>query len=239
MLVINMPKTSNEKKGSKTLRRIARISVRPCCLVNLTSTTNSPPFQRFSPSSDYHVAPPSTPPDSPPTTPLAPPGFSPIELLTTPKTTPPPLTTPPPTPTQPSKQSSPLTINLEPVELIFLTPPTSLHHIFDSLDGLPLRTTNPLPPQPTFESIEHIANQSPPIPEIMDMEPPLAPLHPHLLLLIQPMWSNNILPPLPHETLCEHCQRTQVIVHELRDEMRFILNHILDRLNTLTHQNYP
>ncbi|GKE54696.1 hypothetical protein Tco_1489852 [Tanacetum coccineum] len=177
--------------------------------------------------------------DSSPTTPLAPPGISPTELLTTSKTTPPPLTTPPHAPTQPSKQSSPLTINLEPVEPIFLTLPISPHHLFGPLDDLPLRTTNPPPSQPTFESIEHIANQPSLILDIMDMEPPLPLLHPHLLPLSQSMRSNDILPPLPHETFCKHCQRTQVIIHELRDEMRFLLNHILDCLNTLTYQNYP
>nr|GFA03898.1 hypothetical protein [Tanacetum cinerariifolium] len=76
---------------------------------------------------DYQTASPSTPLDSLPPTPIAPPGFSASKLVTTPKTTPPPLTSTPPAPTQPSKQSSPLTINIKPVELIFLTPPTSPH----------------------------------------------------------------------------------------------------------------
>ncbi|GJZ28711.1 hypothetical protein Tco_0573358 [Tanacetum coccineum] len=113
------------------------------------------------------------------------------------------LTTPPPAPTQVSKQSSPLRINLELVKLIFSTPPTSPHHLFDSLDDLPPRTTNPPPPQPTFESIERIANQPPPFPDIMDMEPPPPPIPPHIPPLSQPLWSNYILPPLPHETFCE------------------------------------
>nr|GEX24050.1 hypothetical protein [Tanacetum cinerariifolium] len=64
----------------------------------------------------------STPLDSLPTTPLEPSGFSLIKLLTTP----PPLI-PPTTPTQPSKQSSPLTIKLEPIEHICSTPPTYTH----------------------------------------------------------------------------------------------------------------
>ncbi|GKC62942.1 hypothetical protein Tco_1095540 [Tanacetum coccineum] len=228
-----MTKTSSKKKTNKTLRKTAKISVRPCCLVNPTSPTNSPPFQRFSPPSVYHVAPPSTPPDSPPTTPLLPLGFSLTELLTTTKTT------PPPAPTQPSKQSSPLTTNLEPIEHIFSTSPTSPRPYFNSLEDLPPMTTNPPSPQPTFESIKPIANQPPPILDIMDMEPPLPLFPPHIPPLNQPMWSNNLPPLLPHETFCEHCQRTQVIAHEVRDEIRFILNHILDFLNTLTHQNYP
>ncbi|GKD10030.1 hypothetical protein Tco_1189715 [Tanacetum coccineum] len=126
-----MPKSSNEKKASKSLRRTAKISVRPCCLVNPSS--NSLTSQRFSPPSDYQVAHPYTPLESPPITPLAPLGFSPSEILETPKTTPTLLTTPLSAHSQPSKQSSPLTINLEPVELIFSTPPSSHHPFFDSL----------------------------------------------------------------------------------------------------------
>ncbi|GKE68009.1 hypothetical protein Tco_1522170, partial [Tanacetum coccineum] len=94
-------------------------------------------------------------------------------------------------PTQPSKQSSSLTIKLEPVELIFSTPPTSPHLFFDSLEDLPPWTTNPTLPQPSFDSIKRLENQPPPIPDVM--EPPL----PQQLLL---MWSNDILPLLAHET---------------------------------------
>ncbi|GJY47321.1 probable 1-deoxy-D-xylulose-5-phosphate synthase 2, chloroplastic [Tanacetum coccineum] len=36
-----------------------------------------------------------------------------------------------------------------------------------------------------------------------------------------------------HELWCECCQHTQVIVHETRDELRSILNHILERLKFL------
>ncbi|GKD77857.1 hypothetical protein Tco_1340478, partial [Tanacetum coccineum] len=122
--------------------------------------------------------PPSTPLDSPPTTPLAPQVFSPSELLTIPNTTPPPLTTPPLAPTQPSKQSSPLTINLDPIEHIFLTPPISPYPFFFSLKDLPPRTTNPPHPQPTFDSIKRLASQPPPDPDVMDMESPLPPLPP-------------------------------------------------------------
>nr|GEY56836.1 hypothetical protein [Tanacetum cinerariifolium] len=170
-----MLKSSNNKKENKSLRRTAWIRIRACCLVN---PSNSPPFQRFSHPSDYQTAPPSTPLDFPPTTPLAPPDFSPSELLTTPKTTPPPLTTPPLAPTQQSKKSSPLTINLEHVELIFLTPPTSPHPFFYSLEDLPPRTANPPPPQPTFDFVECLASQPPLVPNVMVMEPPLPALLP-------------------------------------------------------------
>ncbi|GKC79967.1 hypothetical protein Tco_1130741 [Tanacetum coccineum] len=103
------------------------MSVRPCCLINITSSNESTPIRNFSPPSDYNVAPPSTPLESPPRTPLASQATSSIEPLTTLKVTPPPVTTPPPAPTQPSKQTPPQAINLEPLELIFTTPPTSPH----------------------------------------------------------------------------------------------------------------
>ncbi|GKG22456.1 hypothetical protein Tco_0387759, partial [Tanacetum coccineum] len=91
---------------------------------------------------------------------------------------------PPPAPSQPSKQSSPLAINLDPIELVFFTPPTSPHMFFDSLEDLPTRTTNPPPPQPSFDIIERLANQLPPLPA---MEPPLPPMPPYL----PPLGSNN------------------------------------------------
>ncbi|GKE03227.1 hypothetical protein Tco_1395245 [Tanacetum coccineum] len=77
--------------------------------------------------------------------------------------------------TQPSKHSSPLSINLDPIELIFSTPPTSSHALFDSLEDLPPRTTNPPLPRLSFESIKRLANQSPPLPA---MEPSLPPFPP-------------------------------------------------------------
>ncbi|GJW93082.1 RNA-directed DNA polymerase, eukaryota, reverse transcriptase zinc-binding domain protein [Tanacetum coccineum] len=94
------------------------------------------------------------------------------------------MTSLPPAPSQPSKQSSPLSINLEPVELIFSTLPISPHPFFDSLEDLPIQTANPPPPQPSFDTIERLANQPPPLPV---MEPPLPPLPPHL----PPLGSNN------------------------------------------------
>nr|GEW36761.1 hypothetical protein [Tanacetum cinerariifolium] len=111
------------------------------------------------------MTPPTTPVDSSPSSPMAPSGFSSGRLLNTLKTTPPPLTSPPPAPSQPSKENSLLAINLQPLELIFSTPPTSPHPFFDSLEDLPPRTTNLPPPQPSFDSIEHLTNQPPPRPE--------------------------------------------------------------------------
>ncbi|GKD54113.1 hypothetical protein Tco_1287500 [Tanacetum coccineum] len=204
------------------------MSVRPCCFNN--PRPSSPLYHELSPPTDYQKAPPSSPNISPPLSPITTLGISPTKLLLTQKSSPPPLTSPPPAPTQPSKHSSPLTINLDPVKLIFSTPPTSPHVFFDSLEDLPPRTTNPPPPRPSFESIKRLANQPPPLPA---MKPPLPPLPPHIL----PLGPNNPFPMLTHEMFCEHYQCTQVIIDNLRDEMRFILNHILHRLNVLSH-NY-
>ncbi|GKC82069.1 hypothetical protein Tco_1137786 [Tanacetum coccineum] len=196
------------------------------------------------------MAPPSTPNVSRPLSSITTLGLSPSKLLLTPKSTLPPLTSPTPVLTQPSKHSSPLTINLDPVKLLFSTPPTSPYTFFDSLEDLPPRTMNPLPPKPSFKSIECLANL--PLP-LLAMEPPLPPLPPQLLSLppppltlppppsnftpLLPLGPNNPFPMLTHEMFYDHCQRTQVIVDNLLDEMRFILNHILDHLNVLAH-NY-
>ncbi|GKA57711.1 hypothetical protein Tco_0756899 [Tanacetum coccineum] len=94
--------------------------------------------------------------------------------------------------------AEPGAINLNPVKLIFSTPPTSPHPFYDSLEDLPPRTANPLSPQPSFETIERLANQPPPLPV---MEPPLPPFTPHL----PPLGSNNVCPILTHEIFCEHC----------------------------------
>nr|GEU49129.1 reverse transcriptase domain-containing protein [Tanacetum cinerariifolium] len=199
-----------------------------CCLVNPRPA--SPPYQNSSPPIDYQTAPPSSPIKSPSISPITSPGISPSHLLNTPKTSLPPLTSPPPAPSQPSKQTSPLSINLEPVELIFSTPPTSPHPLFDSLKDLPPQTANPPPSQTSFDTIERLANHPPPLPI---MEPHLQPLPPHLSLL----FSNNAFPVLTHEIFCEHCQRTQVNVNDLREGIRFILNQIVERLDVLAHKN--
>nr|GEW40318.1 hypothetical protein [Tanacetum cinerariifolium] len=140
------------------------------------------------------------------------------------------MTSPPPAPLQPSKHSSPLTINLDPVDLIFSTPPTSPHPFFDSIEDLPPRTTNLPLPQPSFDTIERLANQLPPLPI---MEPRLPPLP----MELPPLGSNNPFIMLTHEMFCDHCQCTQIIVNNLRDEIRSILNHILECLDVLSHNN--
>ncbi|GKC15435.1 hypothetical protein Tco_1012217, partial [Tanacetum coccineum] len=79
---------------------------------------------------------------------------------------------------------------------------------------LPPRTTNPSPPRSLFDTIERLANQPPPLPA---MEPPLPPFPPQLL----PLGPNNPFPMLTREIFCDNCQRTQVIVNNLRDELRY------------------
>nr|GEW69071.1 zf-CCHC domain-containing protein/UBN2 domain-containing protein [Tanacetum cinerariifolium] len=118
-------------------------------------------------------------------------------LLLTPKTTPPPLTSPPSAPTQPSKLSSPLAINLDPIKLLFSTPPTFSQAFIDSLKDLPPVTTNPPPHHPSFNTIERLANDPPPIDSSFpsptpDMKPPIPPFP----LQCSPNLPSNF-PPLP------------------------------------------
>ncbi|GJY63481.1 retrovirus-related pol polyprotein from transposon TNT 1-94 [Tanacetum coccineum] len=145
--------------------------------------TSSPLYQPFSPPSDYVSGPPSTTQTSQTTIPHLSPTKNNINLLITPKTTPPPLTSPPPASTQPSKLTSPVAINLDPIKLLFSTLPTSPQAFLNSLEDLPPATTNPPPPRPSFNTIERLANEPPPIPPIdssipsttLDMEPPIPP----------------------------------------------------------------
>ncbi|GJU25149.1 hypothetical protein Tco_1163770 [Tanacetum coccineum] len=135
---------------------------KPCYFVN--PRTSSPPYQPFSPTSDYTTG-------APPTSPIISPPLSPIKTnsnenyLLTPKSTPPPLTTPPLAPTQPSKLTSPVAINLDPIELLFYTPPSS-PSLLDVIGDLPPSITNPSPSRLSFATIEHLANEPPPIPLI-------------------------------------------------------------------------
>nr|GEW90131.1 hypothetical protein [Tanacetum cinerariifolium] len=86
----------------------------------------------------------------------------------------------------------------------------------DSLGELPPFTTNPLPPRPSFDTIEHMAYEPPPIPPIEStfpshtsvMEPPLPPqLSPNLPSInppLPPLGPNNPFPMLTHEMFCEY-----------------------------------
>ncbi|GJZ93247.1 hypothetical protein Tco_0665312 [Tanacetum coccineum] len=186
------------KENKTNLKRIARISVRPCCFNN--PRTSSPPYQPFLPSSDYVSGPPPTTPTSQTSTPQLSPTSNNKNLLLTPKSTPPPLTSSPLAPTQPSKLTSPLDINLDPIELLFSTLPTSLQAFLDCLEDLPLATTNPPPPRPSFDTIERLANEPPPISPIDSSFPSLTPDMELHILPFPPQCSPNLpsnLPPLP------------------------------------------
>ncbi|GJY35510.1 hypothetical protein Tco_0420888 [Tanacetum coccineum] len=216
-----MTKASSEHLPTRNPRRTARMSVLPCCLIDITSSHESSPIRNPSPPNDYILAPPSTPLKSPPKTPLVPQVTSPMPPLTTLKVTPPPLTTPSFKPSQPSKQTPPLTTTIEACKLIFTTPPTSPHPYFDKFEDLPPGSTNPNP-LPSFESIKRLVIQPPPLPDIMVVEPTLPPIPPYfpppntLLPLDQSIWINGLPPPpIRHEHLCEHCQRTQAIAYEV------------------------
>ncbi|GJY94807.1 hypothetical protein Tco_0511168 [Tanacetum coccineum] len=147
--------------------------------------TSSPPYQPFSPPSDYVSRPPPTTLTSQTTIPYLSPTNNNKNLLLTPKTTPLPLTSPPPAPTQPSKLTSLVAINLDPIELLFSTLPTSPQAFLNSLEDLPPATTNPPPHRPSFNTIKSLTNELPPIPPTdssipsptPDMEPPI-PLFP-------------------------------------------------------------
>ncbi|GJT10038.1 hypothetical protein Tco_0857080 [Tanacetum coccineum] len=188
---------------------------------SLSHQTSSPPYQPLSPLSDYVSGPPSTTPTSQTSIPHQSPTSNNNNLLLTPKKTPPPLTSPPSTPTQPSKLTSPLAINLDPIELLFFTLPTSPQAFLNSLEDLPPTTTNPPPPLPSFDTIKRLANKPPPIPPIdssipsptLDMEPPIPPFLPQCspnlpsnVPPLPPLGPNNPFPMLTHEMFCEHCQ---------------------------------
>nr|GEV38759.1 hypothetical protein [Tanacetum cinerariifolium] len=158
---------------------------------------------------DYVSAPPPTSPTSIPSLSLIiSPATSNRNLLLTPKSIPPPLTSPPPSPTQPLNLTSPLSINLDPIELLFSTPPTSPQAFLDSIGELPPSITNPLQPRPSFDTIEHMANEPPPVPPVEStfpsptsiMEAPLPPqLSPNLPSInppLSPLRPNNPFPML-------------------------------------------
>ncbi|GJX25622.1 hypothetical protein Tco_0231918, partial [Tanacetum coccineum] len=54
--------------------------------------------------------------------------------------------------------------------------------------------------------------------------------------LDQSLWTEGLFIPPPQEHTCPHCQRTKTIVNNFQNKMRFMLNHILERLNHLANQ---
>nr|GFB44693.1 hypothetical protein [Tanacetum cinerariifolium] len=186
------------KENKDNLKRTARISVRTCCFNN--PRTSSPPYQPFSHPSEYTSGP--LPMSRMSNSPISPTQHN-SDLLTNPRSTPPPLTSHPPAPTQPSKLTSPLAINLDPIELLFFTPPTSPQAFLDSLDDLLPSTTNPPPPRPSFGTIKQIVNAPHPVP------PQCSPNLPSIISLLPSLGPNNPFLMLSNEMFCEHFQRTQ------------------------------
>ncbi|GKD79171.1 hypothetical protein Tco_1341792 [Tanacetum coccineum] len=207
------------KENKTNLKRTSRISVRPCCFNN--PRTSSPPYQPLSPPSHYVSGPPPTTLTPQTSIPHLSPTSNNDNLLLTPKSTPQALTSPPLALTQPSKLTSPLAINLDPIELLLSTLPTSPQAFLDYLKDLPPETTNPLPPRPSFDTIERLANEPPPISPInssfpsptLDMEPPIPPFPPQCspnppsnIPPLLPLGPNNPFPMLTYIMFCEHCQ---------------------------------
>ncbi|GJX36944.1 hypothetical protein Tco_0250247 [Tanacetum coccineum] len=86
------------------------------------------------------------------------------------------------------KLNTPVAINLDPIELLFSTPPSS-SSFFDLLNDLPPSTTNPSHPRPSLATIERLANKPPPILPMnstflsptLELEPTLPPLPPQYI----------------------------------------------------------
>ncbi|GJU60067.1 hypothetical protein Tco_1237833 [Tanacetum coccineum] len=97
-------------------------------------------------------------------------------------------------------------------------------HVQESLIP-PTSITNLQMPQPFYPT-----TTSTQIPPFRSSLPPSSTFVP----LDQSLWIEN--PPRPQVYTCPHCQRTETIVNNFQDEMRFMLNHILDRLNHLSNQ---
>ncbi|GJY91646.1 hypothetical protein Tco_0507428 [Tanacetum coccineum] len=92
-----------------------------------------------------------------------------------------------------------------------LIPPTSITHIQIPPPFYPITTSFQTPPlDPSF--------------------PPSSTFGP----IDQTLWLEQ--PPRGQEHTCPHCQRTKTIINNFQNETRFMLNHILDRLNHLSNQ---
>ncbi|GKE08841.1 hypothetical protein Tco_1412392 [Tanacetum coccineum] len=92
----------------------------------------------------------------------------------------------------------------------------------------PFTTTSPQMPPPfyytTFSTITilHFRTSFPPSSTFVPLD--------------QSLWMEGLSHSQPQEHTCPHCQRTETIVNNLQNEMRFMLNHILKRLNHLSNQ---
>ncbi|GJX20539.1 hypothetical protein Tco_0223216 [Tanacetum coccineum] len=153
------------------------------------------------------------------------------------------LTIPPPTSIQTIPTQEPMISSLAPRALTFSTPPSSPvepHPYLTSLNDLLPRSSNPLSALPPFTttlsqipSPHYFTTTStttmPPFRSSLTPSSTLVPLD-------QSLWIEG--PPIPplQEHTYPHCQRTETIVNNLQNEIGFMLNHILERLNHLSNQ---
>ncbi|GKD96515.1 hypothetical protein Tco_1380412 [Tanacetum coccineum] len=113
----------------------------------------------------------------------------------------------------------------------------ALHNAQNVQNGLlpkePLLHTSQIPPPSFYPSTTFQTLQTSTIPPFRPILPPSQ----TFVLLDQSLWVEGPSSiPQPHEHTCPYCQRTQTLIHEVQYEMRFMLNHILNRLNHLANQ---
>ncbi|GJU18911.1 hypothetical protein Tco_1146877 [Tanacetum coccineum] len=98
-------------------------------------------------------------------------------------------------------------------------------HVQDSLIPPTSITTIQMPPP--FDPITTSTTTIPPFRTSLLPSSTFVPLD-------QSLWIKD--PPRPQEHTCSHCQRTKTIINNLQNEMRFMLNYILERLDHLSNQ---
>ncbi|GKC88953.1 hypothetical protein Tco_1149602 [Tanacetum coccineum] len=108
---------------------------------------------------------------------------------------------------------------------------TALHNAQNVQNGLATHTTTTtsqvLPPPSSLPPITFSTLQTSFIPPFQPHLPPPQTFIP----LNQSLWIDgpSSIPP-SHEHTCPYCRHTQTLIHEVRDEMHFMLNHILEHL---------
>ncbi|GKE42240.1 hypothetical protein Tco_1469524, partial [Tanacetum coccineum] len=91
----------------------------------------------------------------------------------------------------------------------------------------PFTTTSPQMPPPFYFT----SSSTTTIPPFRPSLPPLSTFYP----LDQSLWMEGPVNSQPQEHTCPHCQRTETLVNNLQNEMRFMLNHILECLNHISN----
>nr|GEU77943.1 hypothetical protein [Tanacetum cinerariifolium] len=103
--------------------------------------------------------------------------------------------------------------------------------LYNAQNGPHTTTTTTMPPPPS--SLHPTTISTTTIPPFRPHLPPSqTPIH-----IDQSLWIDAPSSISPYqEQICPHCQRTHIFLHEVQDEMRFMLNHILERLTRLANQ---